>query len=67
MLCSMTRHAWVLIKVRLGQNCPVEKKQAARELADRTGSHLIQLIGKTVLLYKPSPDLPRDQGIKLPR
>lgn len=65
--CNEGLGAHELIKVRLGQNCPVEKKEAARELAAKTGSHLVQLIGKTVLLYKPNPDLPRDQGIRLPR
>ena len=65
--CNEGLNAHELIKIRLGQNCPVEKKEAARELAVRTGSHLIQLIGKTVLLYRPNPDLPRDQIIQLPR
>jgi RNA-binding protein len=65
--CNEGLGAHELIKVRLGQNCPVEKKEAAQELAAKTGSHLVQLIGKTVLLYKPNPDLPRDQGIRLPR
>lgn len=65
--CIEGLDAHELIKVRLGQNCPVEKKEAARVLAVKTGSQLIQLIGKTVLLYRPNPDLPHDLGIRLPR
>jgi RNA-binding protein len=65
--CSEGLDAHELIKVKLGQNCPVEKKEAARELALKTGSHLVQLIGRTILLYRPNPDLPRAQVIQLPR
>ncbi len=65
--CNESLGAHELIKVKLGQNCPVEKKEAAIENAARTKSHLIQLIGKTVLLYKQNPDIPRDQAIRLPR
>ena len=65
--CNEGLDAHELIKIKLGQNCPTEKKEAARELAEMTGSHLIQLIGKTVLLYRHNRDLPHDQAIKLPR
>jgi RNA-binding protein len=46
-----------LIKVKLGQNCPLGKKQAAEQLALRSEAALVQLTGKTVLLYLPNPDL----------
>jgi len=65
--CNESLNARELIKVKLGQNCPVEKKEAAQEIAEKTVSHLIQLIGKTVLLYRHNPDLPRDEAIRLPR
>lgn len=54
-----------LIKVKLGQNCPLLKKTAAEQLAQQSGAALIQLIGKTVLLYLPNPDLPPDKSIVL--
>lgn len=50
-----------LIKVKLGQNCPLGKKQAAEQLAQRSEAALVQLIGKTVLLYLPNPDLAREK------
>ncbi|HEB70148.1 MAG TPA: ribosome assembly RNA-binding protein YhbY [Desulfobulbus sp.] len=54
-----------LVKVKLGQNCPVGKKEAAEQLARQTGSALVQLIGKTVILYRPNKDLPKDKRISL--
>ena len=65
--CDEGLQAHELIKIKLGQNCPVNKKEAAQELAAQTESHLIQLIGKTILLYRPNSELGRDKAISLPR
>ncbi|GAB4338427.1 MAG: ribosome assembly RNA-binding protein YhbY [Desulfobulbaceae bacterium] len=66
--CAEGLDAHELIKVKLGQNCPLEKKQAATELAEKTGACMVQLIGRTILLYRPNRDLPRGRvGIELPR
>ncbi len=54
-----------LIKVKLGQNCPSGKKEAAELLALKTGACLVQLIGKMVLLYLDNPDLPGDKRIDI--
>ena len=56
-----------LIKIKLGQNCDVPKKEAAPKLAELTGAALVQLIGKTIILYQPNKDLKHDQRISLPR
>lgn len=56
-----------LIKIKLGQNCDVPKKEAATRLAELTGAALVQLIGKTILLYLPNKDLKPDQRISLPK
>ncbi|MEA2114631.1 MAG: ribosome assembly RNA-binding protein YhbY [Thermodesulfobacteriota bacterium] len=56
-----------LIKIKLGQNCDIPKKEAAVRLSELTGAALVQLIGKTVLLYLPNKDLKPDQRISLPR
>lgn len=53
-----------LIKVRLERSCPVERKEAGAQLATATGSDLVQVLGRTVLLYRPDADKPR---IELPR
>ncbi len=56
-----------LIKVKLGRNCPLDKKEAADRLAGQTDSCQVQLIGKTILLYRPNQDLASDKRIRLPR
>lgn len=56
-----------LIKVKLGTNCGLGKHEAAGELAEKTKSNLVQLIGKTIVLYKPNPKKPKDKRIYLPK
>lgn len=51
-----------LVKVRLRE--PEDKKAAARQLADASGSALCGVVGHTVILYRPHPEDPR---IELPR
>ena len=53
-----------LIKVRIERSCPLSRKEAAPELARVTESHLIQILGRTVLLYRPDAEEPK---IQLPR
>jgi RNA-binding protein len=51
-----------LIKVRLAEDD--EREPVARELADATGAELVQILGRTVLLYKRHPEEPK---IELPK
>lgn len=53
-----------LVKVKLSQDAPVERKLAGQELADRAGAALAQTLGRTLLLYKRHPNKPK---IVLPR
>ena len=46
-----------LVKVRLRQ--PPDKKAAAAELAEASGSALCGVVGHTVVLYRPDPDAPK--------
>jgi RNA-binding protein len=53
-----------LLKVRLLENAPEGARQTADRLAgalDRTG--VVQVIGRTIVLYRPFPEEP---GIQLP-
>jgi len=50
-----------LIKIKLGQNCPVERNEAAKELARLTKATLVQVIGRVILLYRTNPDLPEEK------
>ncbi len=54
-----------LIKVKIGQNAPVERHDAAIELAALTAATLVQQVGKVFLLYRPNPDLPAEKRITL--
>ena len=54
-----------LIKVKIGQNCPVERNQAGQKLAEATGAALVQVIGRTLLLFRPNPELPEAHRISL--
>ena len=56
-----------LIKVKIGTNSSVDKKNAADILPPSTGSALVQLIGKTLLLYRANPKKPKDKRILLPK
>ena len=65
--CEDSLQAHELVKIKLGRNCPLDKQQAAETVAARTGSHPVQLIGRTILLYRANPDLPPERAIQLPR
>ena len=58
-------HAHELIKIKLGQNCPLDKHSAAEAIAGQARAALVQLLGKTILLYLPNPDLPEKKRIML--
>jgi RNA-binding protein len=53
-----------LIKVKVLQEAPIDRKVAGAELAERTGSAHAQTLGRTLLLYKRHPNKPK---IVLPR
>ena len=53
-----------LIKVKVGSECPIDRKEAGPELAAKTGATLAQVLGRTLLLYKRHPSKPK---IELPR
>lgn len=55
-----------LIKVKIGNNSGLEKKETSVEIAQMSGAALVQLIGKTIVLYKENPKRPKDKRIKLP-
>lgn len=47
-----------LIKIRIGQNALVDRKQAASELSQATSSDVAQIVGNILLMYRPHPDEP---------
>jgi RNA-binding protein len=55
-----------LLKVKIGNGFPLEKGEAAAAIAERTGSEVIQILGKTFLVFRANPDRNDEQRIKLP-
>jgi RNA-binding protein len=53
-----------LVKIKVGESASLDRHDAAADLAARTRSEVAQVLGYTVLLYRPHPD---DPQIKLPR
>ena len=52
------------MKIRILENAPAEPGEAARSLAEELkGAHVVQVIGRTAVLYRRDPDRPR---IELP-
>lgn len=43
-----------LIKVKLQEGCPLDRREAAPILAEKTGSTVAQVLGKTILLFRQS-------------
>jgi len=52
-----------LVKIKVGDGAGLDRHAAAAELATRTRSEVAQVLGYTVLLYRPDPEEPT---IKLP-
>jgi RNA-binding protein len=48
-----------LIKVKVLDTCAQDRHDVAEELQQRSGSEVVQLLGRTVLLYRRDPDEPR--------
>ncbi|RUS48564.1 ribosome assembly RNA-binding protein YhbY [Cohnella sp. AR92] len=53
-----------LIKVNILNNNDDDRYEVAEELSKRSGAELVQVIGKTIVLYKESKD---NKQIELPR
>lgn len=48
-----------LVKVKLASEGRDTRKEQTEALASGTGAEVAQVLGRTVLLYKPNPDKPR--------
>ena len=61
---ELSRHE--LIKVKIGKSSPASRQETADVLSTGSESSLVQIIGKTILLYKKNPKLDKDKQIRLP-
>ena len=55
-----------LVKVKIGNGCPLERQAAAAAIAEETGSEVVQILGKTFLVFRENPERPDKHRIKLP-
>ncbi|ORJ63625.1 ribosome assembly RNA-binding protein YhbY [Geothermobacter hydrogeniphilus] len=58
---ALTAHE--LIKLKLQEGCLLDRKEVAERLAARTSSAVAQILGRTILLYRPADE----PTITLPR
>ncbi len=45
-----------LVKIKLQEHCPLDKKAAADILARKGQAELVQIIGNSILLFRELPD-----------
>ena len=55
-----------LIKVSVLKNCADDPKELAQLLSERTGSEVVQVIGKKIVLYRQAKDKDK-RKIELPK
>jgi RNA-binding protein len=55
-----------LVKIKLGQGVELQRDAAASELAAATEAEVAQVLGKTILLFRPRPPEDERPRIKLP-
>lgn len=53
-----------LIKVKLQEGCLSDRREIAAELARATAANVVQVLGRTFLLYRKHPETP---NISLPK
>jgi RNA-binding protein len=51
-----------LVKVRLAAECPDDRFAIAERLAAEPGVNIVQILGRTILLYKRHPQEPKFEG-----
>jgi RNA-binding protein len=62
-LTVLTQLDWVLtsqelVKVRLLESCPLTRDECAAALAEPSHAGVAQILGHTILLYRPHPERP---------
>lgn len=56
-----------LVKVKMQESFPHERREAGAMLATSSKSALVQVIGRIVILYRGNQDLPADKRLALPK
>ncbi|MEZ4599184.1 MAG: ribosome assembly RNA-binding protein YhbY [Syntrophotaleaceae bacterium] len=45
-----------LIKIKIQEGCSLDRHDAATMLSEKTGAKVVQVLGNTILLYRPSEE-----------
>ena len=48
-----------LLKVRVLDTCPLHRKDVASRIAAQSASSMVQLLGRTILLFRAHPEEPK--------
>ena len=56
-----------LIKIKIINTDKISKQEAADRVPELSNSQLVQLIGKTLLVYRRNKNKKRDEQIRLPK
>jgi RNA-binding protein len=51
-----------LVKIRLLAECPIDRFEVAERLGGEPGIRIVQILGRTILVYKRHPQEPRFEG-----
>jgi len=54
-----------LIKLRVLETCELTAREAAQQLAQRTGADIVQVIGSRLVLFRRNPQKPKEQQIQI--
>lgn len=53
-----------LVKVKVAAECPADRFEVADRLGAEPGVDVVQILGRTILLYKRHPQAPRYEGAR---
>lgn len=56
-----------LFKGKVLETCELSSREVADNLAEKTNSDVVQVIGSKFILYRPNPDKKKDERIRLPK
>lgn len=55
-----------LVKIKIGKGCLSDRREAATVIAAKTDAEIVQVLGRTFLIFRPNPERLEDKRIQLP-
>ena len=50
-------HTKELVKVKILENCTLDRSEIARQLSRTASAEVVQILGKVILFYRPLPEV----------